>query len=72
MTNRQIALYAEPYTKCTTTARFLGVSVPTLKRKAKEGKIPCYAIDGILLFRLSEVEAAIRENRQFIGTYIRR
>jgi excisionase family DNA binding protein len=65
MYNTPTALDTEPYTKCATAARFLGISAPTLKRKAKDGLIPFYSLDGRpLLFRISEVERALRANRR--------
>ncbi len=52
---------AESYVKVGVAARHLGLSSPTVKRLARQGKIPSCEVDGILLFRLSEIDAAIKK-----------
>ena len=65
--NKNTEARPEPLIKLTPTARWIGLSAPTVRRKALNGLIPFYSLDDgkTMLFRLSEVEAALRANAQF-------
>lgn len=44
-------------------AKYLGISIPTLKTWMTEKNLPCYKIGGVIRFRLSEVDLWLEKYR---------
>lgn len=54
------------YLRSKEIAQLFSISYPTLKNLRKEGKIPCYKLGGIYLYKREEIIEYIQKNRKQI------
>lgn len=51
----------EPYVNARTLSMHLGISIHAVYKMSQRGQLPCYHIGKSLRFKISEVEASIKE-----------
>ena len=66
---RQAPQGLEPYVDAHVVAEFLSVAYSTVQGWASRGKIPCHKRNGSVRFRLSEVDAWLREGERKLRGY---
>lgn len=58
-----MSVTVKTFVKIGEMAAYLGISVNSLRSAAEAGEIPFYRIRRMMLFKISEVESAMKQNR---------
>jgi len=55
----------EAYLSRKQTAEYLGISLPTLSKKTKEGELNAFRLGGRILYKRVEIDEALNNNRAY-------